>query len=722
MSKYSKKLAAVIITIMVLGSNAILPYPTVYGSGTDPSTEKTERIDMGSLGKEVKFLGESTVKLKEFYLIPGENSQILYSTFEVNNKSSAEIDFYPYWIQMQSRGGTRFPVSMVDKSKSSRVLPATKQSFSYYSIVPTHMKSADSVLRLIKWDFSMPNYEKPIYTFKSPEQVITPTVSRKDSHTIEIQESSVITSISNVQVILNARSKTVNIKLSYINQGRRSVKLPNFSFDLNAKDGYSYPVEVKSGEGGVNALPRIEGDIELTVEVPRDADVRDYSLLVSEAKEDLQHPFSIPIASYGLVEEGSPTNSETEGSGISGQYKIGEEAEIVFDDQYFTLRLDNVRRLPTLSFDNTLAYDLTIINKNKARVNTPELSSTLIISGERPVFSYPLEDGRSIIFPEEEVTLTMLGDFSEGMNLSNGMLITIHKGDSSDNKGMNQSLNTEDLTSFEIEENEIKSELNIVKKAHHFKDLGIKSTIELNQTSVYDFKGSDIIASTFLLVNKDSRPIQIPKYKAFFKSGDGEIFPATFKEVEDGTLSPRRSLIVIYWAVAPKGIDLNNLTLIIGEPLNSNAETLYESVAFEIPEEDTAPVSVEVVKTKDKKDHTFSHQMYPYIFTMKDMNLLWDGLHSQFGVKIGAQFDLHKEYSNNLLAEGEEKTLVFEFVDSINRNTYYTSSELSLEKELVEGRNFVQIESSNWSSNMILNIYETFEGGRKLIATYDFNR
>jgi hypothetical protein len=720
MSKYSKKLTAMIIVIMLLGSFTILPLPTVYGSdGKVTTVEKTKQVDMGSLGKEVKFLGNSTIKLKEFFLIPVENGQVLYSTFEVNNKSSVEIDFFPYWIQMQSKGGTRFPVSMVDKSKSSRILPATKQSFSYYSLVPTNMKSTDTVLRLIKWDFSMPNYERPIYTFKSPERVITPTVTKGESHTIDIQESPVSTSITNVQVSTNARSKTFNIKMSYINQGRRSVTLPGFSFVVNDTDGYSYPVVSKTGDSAVNALPRIEGDIELTVEVPRDADISNYVLTASETKADLQHPFSIPIANYGLVGDGRPTSPDTEGSGISGQYKVGEEVEIVINGQYFNMSLDNVRRLPSLSFDNILAYDLTIKNNSKMRVNTPELSSTMIISGQRPVSSYSIEDKKYILFPDEEVTLTMLGEFSEEMNLSNGMVITIQNGDSS---GQDMKLYTEELASFEVLGNQIKTELNIVKKAHHFKGLGIKSTLELNQTSVFDFKGSDIISSTFLLENKDSRPFQIPKYKAFFKSADGDIFPATYKEVKDGMINPRSSLIVTYWAVAPKGIDLNKLTLVIGKPLEKSTETLHEYAAFVIPEEDTAPAVVEFVKAKDQKDHTFSHKMYPFTFTVKKMKLLWDGLHSQFGVKIGAQFDLHKTYSNNIVVEGEQKKLVFEFVDSINRNIYFTSNELSMKDDLVEGINFVQIESNNWSSNMILNIYETFEDGRKLIATYDFTR
>lgn len=700
MSKYSKKLAAVIITIMVLGSNAILPYPTVYGSGTDPSTEKTELIDMGSLGKEVKFLGESTVVLTQIHLIPTDNGQVLYTTIEVKNKSTQELDFYPYWIKMQTKNGGKFPVSIVSEKKNTRIAPSAKETFSYYAVVPNHIEVSDLIIMLIKWDFSMPNYERRIFTFKMPERIILPTIQSGESYVFNVQGIPVNSNISNIHVGSGVESKKVTIQVSYLNQGLRAVKLPAYEYMLKDGEGVSYPVAVRVDDIEANILPRIKKETELTVEIPLEADINDFQLLISEPKKDMNNPIYIPLVSYVLdIIQGESESTEAK--------NINEVAVVKYDGLYFYLSVRDLRVLPTSSFEKVISYDVVLKNKNDKKVAIPDLNSNVSVSGSTPVMAKITEKKTQLMYPDEEIVLNMVATFPEDIDV-NGMKVTFQK-NQNNSEGVSDAYTERDLATFNVFNRNFRSEGSPITGLYHFNDLGQKSTIKLHNTSTYEYWGSEIIVSSFLIENKDSRPISIPEYIGFFKSTEGELFNANYIGRKDNVISPRRSALITYWVELPKGIDLKKLELVLGQALSDNVEVLSEAATF-LAIGDTLP------KTEIRNQGSYdilSYNMFPYLIKLQGMRLSGDGSSS-------VQFYVEKSFVPNIITDGEPRTLTFDFVAS-DGSILESVKEINVEKGLTEGRNKVTFNVQDPSMELrglSVRIYEIFDKGRNLVGVF----
>lgn len=700
MSKYSKKLAAVIITIMVLGSNAILPYPTVYGSGTDPSTEKTERIDMGSLGKEVKFLGESTVVLTQIHLIPTDNGQVLYTTIEVKNKSTQELDFYPYWIKMQTKNGGKFPVSIVSEKKNTRIAPSAKETFSYFAVVPNHIEVSDLIIMLIKWDFSMPNYERRIFTFKMPERIILPTIQSGESYVFNVQGIPVNSNISNIHVGSGVESKKVTIQVSYLNQGLRAVKLPAYEYMLKDGEGVSYPVAVRVDDIEANILPRIKKETELTVEIPLESDINDFQLLISEPKKDINNPIYIPLVSYVLdIIQGESESTEAK--------NINEVAVVKYDGLDFYLSVRDLRVLPTSSFEKVISYDVVLKNKNDKKVAIPDLNSNVFVSGSIPVMAKITEKKTQLMYPDEEIVLNMVATFPEDIDV-NGMKVTFQK-NQNNSEGVSDAYTERDLATFNVFNRNFRSEGSPITGLYHFNDLGQKSTIKLHNTSTYEYWGSEIIVSSFLIENKDSRPISIPEYIGFFKSTEGELFNANYIGRKDNVISPRRSALITYWVELPKGIDLKKLELVLGQALSDNVEVLSEAATF-LAIGDTLP------KTEIRNQGSYdilSYNMFPYLIKLQGMRLSGDGSSS-------VQFYVEKSFVPNIITDGEPRTLTFDFVAS-DGSILESVKEINVEKGLTEGKNKVTFNVQDPSMDLrglSVRIYETFDKGRNLVGVF----
>ncbi|MEX2104350.1 MAG: hypothetical protein WD907_03335, partial [Bacilli bacterium] len=523
--KNKKSLATVILIISMVGSFTFLPTPIYADGNPQQGVTGQNPVNMGSLGKEIRFSGENTVTLKNVFLIPVDNGQILYTTLEVNNKSLGEIDFYPYWMKMQSKSGGKFPVSMADIGKSQKVLPGSKQTFSYFALVPGNLKLTDLSVNLIKWDFSMPNYERGIYSFSLPDSVVIPQIAKDKSHVADIQGIPVSLTVSNVRVSSSLNSKSVKMNLSFFNQGFRPVKLSAYEYTLKGKDGYVYPVSTKS-EGVVNTLPRIKQDLELSVQIPADADISQFSLVVSEPSQsgagsdgESTSSFSVPVASFELSTESGG------GSPVVGNTKLGEIASIQIDNLDFDISIANVKTLPSSTFEKIISYEVTVKNTNTKKVAVPKLNSYMKIADESPILTFKKENSPTIE-AGGETTITMWGSLPGDINF-NKFLISIQKTGTSDGTtDQVEEVYEEDLALFEVFKRSIDSAENTVDQPYHFSDLGKNSTIAHRSTRHFDYWGSEIIVSTFLVENKDTRPIRIPQYEGFYKTVEGEVFTA----------------------------------------------------------------------------------------------------------------------------------------------------------------------------------------------------
>ncbi|MEX2104195.1 MAG: hypothetical protein WD907_02545, partial [Bacilli bacterium] len=178
---------------------------------------------------------------------------------------------------------------------------------------------------------------------------------------------------------------------------------------------------------------------------------------------------------------------------------------------------------------------------------------------------------------------------------------------------------------------------------------------------------------------------------------------------------------VTYWTELPKGMDYKNLDLVIGKPLEGKnadkpedlAVTLLESANFQVVGE-TLPTSQ--AKFYGKKD-TFTYDMFPYVFSIKNMKLSTSG-------SIGAEFEFEQSFTPNVIPDGQARSLTFDIVDE--EGTIIETSTLDLEADngIKAGKNTIVIDNDNLSKasrglyGLKVNVYEIFKDGKNKIATF----
>lgn len=718
--KSKQKLTTLIIRIMViamlatfypaqsLASQQVEGIESNLGTGATPEQQAIP-IDKKDIGREIPLASGVGVVLKEVHLIPAESGQIIYLNLELSNQSDSPFNFYPYWLRVQSTVGERFKVQLVDEQKSYYIYPGSSRSFAYYAEVPHQFTASDLNIQLIKWDFSTTNYEQLLHIFDLPEQLETDVVAVGEQGRIEIQGVPISVEISSARAIEGALRKTGHFTIRLLNQGVRSVNLPAFEYFLQG-EGFTYPAELAHGnQEKLMLLPHVEKTINLRVPMAVDSHLEHYRLVMAEPKQDAEPSFAVPLTSFALA------LPDTKAGGLS----VGEPTTIMYGAHDFELKVENIQLLPTTNLENMLSYDLYLTNKTNSRVALPELVSYVHVQHESPVLAIQKKEDKQELFPEEEIKLTMFATLPDRANL-NDLSITFES-KLGDHPDADVDAFEEVYAAYHVSVNQLKREGTLAREAHHFSNLGDRSTIQVQQSTTYETNYSKLVVSQFIVENKEQKPIRVPEYKGYFKSASGAIFPAHYKGKAGEIINPNGSAVLTYWAEVGKDVDLKEMQLVLGIPIDEESEAITEATRFQ------------VIGTSDPVRRSTAYPLQYRISGMRASAALREELRrtslddDPYGLgyfrevgSVSLEYTLRKDYQPNVLADGYERTLSFELLDS---NGYVRDrlENVSLDKNIISGKNSLSL-SANVPlyevPSLRIRVYENFEHGRQLIGTY----
>src|SRR5690606_13012827 len=129
------------------------------------------------------------------------------------------------------------------------------------------------------------------------------------------------------------------------------------------------------------------------------------------------------------------------------------------------------------------------------------------------------EEDKKELFPEEELKLTMFATLPDKANYNN--LIITFESKLGENPGGEADALEEVYASYHVSVGQVKQEGTQAREAHHFSDLGDRSTIQVHQTTTYETNYSKLLVSQFIVENKEQKPIKVPEYKGYYKSASG---------------------------------------------------------------------------------------------------------------------------------------------------------------------------------------------------------
>lgn len=326
------------IIAVILVITMIFPFTSL---AADSETVKADPYK-GLVNHVVNLEGLSKMTIHDVMLFPTNQGNQLVFKADIYNANNNELSFNYYWMRIITKQGTRHNVTMVN-NESTVILPRGEKTFIFTALVGDDVKLSDITIQVIRWNFSVDGYEQHLGNV-SISEAYNPTVSWTHGKNVIIDNSPVIIHGERYQATKAGNNFNVKIDLLAKNNGKFTVKLPNYTYYIQTDDELVYPVTLLTSD--VQVLPNSEAVVSLQAKLPDTVDLERINLvLVEEIGE-----FKIPQLRINLPEESSVVEEE-----------IREEYEYNTSDGTYTITLSNVQRLPNNETD-ILSFEIDLAN------------------------------------------------------------------------------------------------------------------------------------------------------------------------------------------------------------------------------------------------------------------------------------------------------------------------------------------------------------------------
>lgn len=626
------------------------------------------------LSKPLNLEGQGTIELKTIYAVPNQQGTMVSFAFELKNRSSSLIDFYQYWIRLHSKTGARYPVSMVDPGRT-RVYPGQTETFLFYSQLPPGAKVEDLIVKLIKWDFSLPDFERPIGTFPIHTPTI-PLLGKTVTKTIPLTNNALVAKMELGGEVDQEGVKDVTFILSLTNKGFQPLPLPNYQYMLVTENGYGYPFtasgeDTTGGQGGSGEmlLPLMEKKITLTGTVPANVDLTKVGLYLLNNYGDEKGSALVPITVFRtFATVGSPVDEgKSIPFGTSYSLPLGPKGK-------GTITLDQVQRLPWNEKD-LLSARFTITNTGNTPFAIPSFDGFAYLAGGTYAGDVTPSSTEKMLNPGEKVTYTLSAQFPYHVIFHDGNVQLKEKV----SDGGRVLLSS--LPKFGFNEGNLVLNLIPVGKASQYGALGNQRSVRIADAVTYDSLNSLVMAAHVEVKNLERRSYTFPKMTAFFQTEDGSLYPAKVDEV--ATLMPNGVSVITASAEMPEDVKTEKVRLLLGESIEDKG--VRDVSAYALPKENLSA-----------SENLSEMNFYPY--TVKFL---------QYSNDMAA---IHVEKVPGATVNFGDRRIVFEFTNDYGNTSVVRTETIAFDATMQRSKDL------DIGGFRYVNVYDELRGARRLIG------
>ncbi|MCZ8518829.1 MULTISPECIES: hypothetical protein [Paenibacillus] len=720
----------VMLIAAALTLGAALPGFAAEGGGTSaPAAGSAAVLSLGSAPPigQVKMNDSAYFELKNLTMLPEPGNRTVTFTVTVHNDGDSELLFIDYWVRLRTKNGQQISVRLLPQDKEkNRITAKSSEDISFYATVNEKTLLSDLVFDFIKWDFSQPNFERKIGDIAVPDaySVVTPAGT---SHTVDMAGNPVSSSVKKVLLSKNEKNYTPTVVLTLENTGTRSAALPAYQFLLKTSEGYMYPLDAK----GVKDLvinPKVSKDIDLTGSVPNTVSTEGWQLVIVQNAADLK--LNLPVAFYAL-----PDVTKSDGGDTGKEYSFTNE------EGTYTAQLNTVQRLPWEDED-LLTAGITLTNKGPESLPIPELAGYFMLEDKVKVEAKLVRTDKVIgLAPSGGASFQFVGKIPYTYEFGKVKLVLQEKkGTGTGTTGTDGSKpesggETSDLLEF-THRSELMS-IPYINKGETYKNTAIGRSMNYKIRSVTTYPGetADTLTTLLEVTNTEKRFADIAKLVAQFKTSDGTVFPAAVSEVKT-KVGPGNPALVMLSATIPKGSPSVGMHVLIGDAVTGDAlaegeekkpEAYVNAAAFWLPTENFIV-----------QDNLKNIALDPYELTFSNVRTKMN----ETGIQLLFDYDLKKKEQAVVNMEGRK--IVIEVVDEAGKFKFsqeYDGKDLE-GTAAKEGGSAVQNDASSGTmtvgshkdrkidvpdpnaiysisfiKNYKFNVYDSFKGQKKLIAS-----
>ncbi|MBD2863621.1 hypothetical protein [Paenibacillus oceani] len=701
-----KRLAMHSVLALTLITGAAPIY--TYAEGAISETHGT--FDIPSIGS-VKINDSSYFELTNVRLTSGSDQNLVSFTVKAVNGGASDIQFIDYWIRVQSSTGAKFTVNVVPQDKDKNIIPAGgSQEIQFSTQVTPSLNLSDLTFTVIKWDFSAADYQRTLGTLTVPSDYSTVTPANSKAN-IKISKTSFQAFVKKATISSNEENYLPTLLLELQNKDTRSLKLPAVKFMIRTADGLLYPLQANGVNENTTIDPLMKKEIALSGKLPRSISNDGWELVITEPTDTGSNNSSNVVVGEFSIPKATDEQLSTE-----------KEQSFSNSDGSYIAKLEAIQRVPWEDDDLVIASLLLQSKENKS-LPLPNLTGYIQLDNSVKVDVKVIQTDNIIgLQPNSEVRIQLLGSIPYTYDFSTLSIHLQEKVGGSDSSGKtNDTLN--DLVQFKLDSK--LDSVPLVNANEHYKIGGIGRSGDYTVHAFHNFKGksSDIITAQVEVENLEKRANDLSKLVGHFKGSDGTVYPATLSEIKT-KIGPSGKALLFVWASVAKNKGEDVTQLLLGEgitegkytKLDGKPDAYVSAVSFFLPQEKTS------VQNSLKEIDIF-----PYTLNLKRVGTpVEDNL-----LKLKIEYELEKNMQYEV--ETSDYKLIMEIVDADGKATVEWALDIEKTKDgTIDPKSTLQLGSNkielinndkefiykvSYLKKMNLNIYQQFQGQKKLIAS-----
>ncbi|SEN63766.1 hypothetical protein [Paenibacillus sp. OV219] len=668
----------------------LLQVPTQSGGQSGLNT-----VVPAGTGKVVKFNNlkmSSIVPRSRFNLIGGQLDAVVI--YRVTNYSTESIPLSNLNYYIKRTGGTLTKLG-AEISADEQLAPGESKEILLYGALP--ITKVDPNMQLVVTGTNPDTkLEAPIASYVvKPLPEASTYVKAGGAGNVTVDSMPVKTQIKNAFYDQNSDTHVLSMYVNFNNSGKSTVTLPNYSYFLMTSDGALYPTK-QAPTTNVELSPGIEREQYLQFTLPEKANMTGLKLIMRKTSDTNKKGY---VAALFQV----PAQSQQSGTERAIQY--------VTQQGLFEFSVLRAERLAWGNEDMINAV-ISVRNPQFATKSLPNIKASIQLSGftvdDKDIQLIKMD--QSVAIAGGDYTLYIVSTKVPYTFASSDITISL-----SEAAGANGDASTP-IGQFQIAND--KMQLPVVKSTESMSVQGVgrSATVKIGQVGTYldEENDSKLLYAEFDYSSVESRFSNPANLQAYFKTKDGNFVQAEFLNVKD-KVTPNKASLVMAYASFPEDYDLTDVQLVVGQGITQNqftptggtADGMVNAVQYEMPKE-------QVTAKTDFENLAIN----PYKISIRK---LVSYLADNHQINFDFEYDLSRLVEYEKVA-GTHK-LVIELVDKDNK----FEQTFSLE----EGDNALKLGTTLRGSvsfddekligamfrNTTLNIYDEFQGHKRLIAT-----
>lgn len=409
MKKAKVLTASVIIVSSLSMASAPLSVMAANNAPTSISATSTQKTGMkqfaGASLKKFMISAKSYIEIKDVYFLYGSKEKKAFFTLSVYNGDNTSLDFMDYWVELLSTTGAKFPIqALASEKKSGIVAPKTTRDFVFSSLVDSNVNYNNLSFKIVKWDFSLPNYTKTIGQIN----VTSKYINSVPSNTFYIDSNKIKSSLGTGNKFSLGGTNQIEVDVNLENISQYEFELLDYQYYIRTRSGLVLRLAIEGLENK-KLLPYEKKAITLRTLLKSNIDLNGAQILVTslEGESKLEVPKGIYNISWNSKDTLTVNQDKKASLDIQG---INAESRIV---NVYTDQSGN---------QNGVQLTLGWLNKGNEAIVLPKYKFEIMDSkGVRYPVTLPEAEGTHQLVPnvETEINLqaTLPSDVTKGLKL-----------------------------------------------------------------------------------------------------------------------------------------------------------------------------------------------------------------------------------------------------------------------------------------------------------------